>query len=108
MEPTGREKENAKDHAVFDRARFLSLCGADTVHSHTLLDVDRGIGDKEQRLIDLVVALAQAKGEVARLSSVKEVSTCVFMYVRVFVFMFFIVCVSAVCLSMYLCVSGSV
>ncbi len=62
-----------KDYTGYNTEKFLKACAPDFIRPHTLLDVNRGMGDREEQLYSLSSAYCQAKGEVARLAAIRDV-----------------------------------
>jgi hypothetical protein len=58
----------------YDAERLLSVTETEYFRPHTLLDVDGGVTNRESRVLDIVQAFCEGRGELSRLTAIKEVS----------------------------------
>lgn len=62
---------------IYDPQDFVESCSGDFLRPNTLIDINKGIGDREERLLKLVDNCCIAKGKVRQLTTIKEVITLV-------------------------------
>jgi hypothetical protein len=59
---------------IYDPASFADACSGDFLIPNTVADYNKGISEREERLVSLVNQCCVAKGKVKQLSTIKEVS----------------------------------
>lgn len=68
------KKDQANPIIIYDPQAFAESCSGDYIRPNTILEVNKGIGEREERLITLVDNCCVAKGKVKQLTAIKEVS----------------------------------
>lgn len=63
---------------VYDPDVYLPFCNGEYIRPHLLLDMNQGITDKEERILNLAAMLCNAKGKVIQMNSIKEVRIGIF------------------------------
>ena len=63
---------NNQQVVIYDPQDFVETCSGDFLKQNTLLDLSRGIGDREERLLKLVDNCCLAKGKVRQLTAIRD------------------------------------
>jgi hypothetical protein len=59
---------------IYDPASFADACAGDFLIPNTIADYNKGVSEREERLVSLVNQCCVAKGKVKQLTTIKEVS----------------------------------
>ncbi len=60
-----QSRMKVKDFTEYDRDKYLAVCSGEYLRPHTILDINKGLGEREERLITLVQTYIAAR-EVRR------------------------------------------
>jgi hypothetical protein len=65
-------KAEEEQNIIYDPNEFLPACSADILRPYCIMEMQKGIHDREERMSKLALLTAKAKGKVKQLTCIKE------------------------------------